>query len=216
MLPYSPSLSHESFQKLRLEYYRRHLFHSFLRKVYFSTLILWEKKIYRAHWYEKIKGSKRWRHVILLFRVFLSSLSLNMKVPKAQMASVLYTHSLPLRSHPAHGLNSFSTLMTPKLMSPASLQNSSLAHPVSLLTWFEQTVGTSTFTSLKLNSWNFTLPPNLLLQVFSIYINAGVPNTGHFSAPHTPRKICYQMLSVLLSKWIQNLTISHHQNFLPI
>ena len=85
------------------------------------------------HWWEKIKGSKRWRHFFFCLDPSFSFPSLNIKVPAAQMASLLFTLA-PFDISPSSWFKAFSTLMTPKFIPPASLWNSSLRYPVSSLT----------------------------------------------------------------------------------
>lgn len=142
------------------------------------------------------KGSKRWRR-FLLFRFLLL-----FPVSKYRSTQVHFC-SFPMRSRPAQGLNTFSMPMTPEfyLQPPPKLQFPASSHLPDLLLESVQ-LASPTWPS-KLNSWIL-----LSLLNFSIPVNAGVPNPGCFSAPHLT--ICQQMLSVLSSKCIQNLTIFHH------
>lgn len=127
--PQSPSLSHATFQTLRLKYYSRSLFYYFLRKVTFLN-------IHTLDFIDK-KKRKEARDDIFFFCLesSFSSQSLNMKVPKAQVACLLCicTPCEIAISAWFKCLPHF-TQMTPSLTPPTSLQNSSLRLPVPFLT----------------------------------------------------------------------------------
>lgn len=146
---------------MKLKYYGRHPFHSFWRKVIFLNIKHLEKKRCLSLFDVKKKNTKAARDEDNFFCLDSSvfSPSLNMKVPKAQMLSLLFTLT-PCEIPSSTGFTYLSHVVTPDLTSscpPTPGFRTQAPHDL-LLEW---AVGISNF-AFQTPLLDFTLLPSFL------------------------------------------------------